>query len=65
MYSEVNRVLITNQAYDGFERLARRNISGLAVVSEDGHTLYGNISGSDIKNLGNFFFFYSVLSLSC
>jgi CBS domain-containing protein len=51
-YCEVNRVLVTNQAYDGFERLARRNISGLAVVTEDGHTLYGNLSGSDIKNLG-------------
>lgn len=38
-----------------FERIARRNISGLAVVNDDGHTLFGNISGSDIKHLGTYF----------
>lgn len=49
----MNRVLVSDLAYDGFERLTRRNISGLAVVNDDGHTLFGNLSGSDIKNLGS------------
>lgn len=52
--SEVNRILVSDLAYDGFERLIRRNVSGLAVVNDDGHTLYGNFSASNIKNLGHF-----------
>jgi len=51
-YCDVARVLTTNTAYDAFERLARRNISGVAVVNIDGHTLFGNLSASDIKHLG-------------
>eukprot|EP01128_Nolandella_sp_AFSM9_P006604 TRINITY_DN3436_c0_g1_i2.p1 TRINITY_DN3436_c0_g1~~TRINITY_DN3436_c0_g1_i2.p1 ORF type:complete len:320 (-),score=105.72 TRINITY_DN3436_c0_g1_i2:143-1081(-) len=49
---EVRRVLETDIAYVAFERLVKHNISGLAVVSKDGHTLVGNISASDIKNVG-------------
>jgi len=52
-FCEVNRALNSDSAYDGFERLKRRNISGLAITTDDGHTLYGNLSGSDIKNLGD------------
>jgi len=51
-YCDVARVLTTNVAYDAFERLSRRNISGVAVVNEVGHTLYGNLSASDVKHLG-------------
>jgi len=51
-FCEVMRALSTTLTYEAFEKLARRNISGLAVVNEDGHTLLGNLSGSDVKQLG-------------